>query len=271
MLFEAALLGIVQGLTEFLPISSSAHLILARALFGWDAEQFGIVFDVAIHVGTLLGVVLYFAPELAVLARALPRAVGGAGDAAARQVRLLVVGTLPIVPAGLLYTDAVEALLRTPLVATLALGVGAVLLLAADRVGVRERTETGLTVGEAVGLGLAQAAALVPGVSRSGATITLAVFLGLRRDAAARFSFLLGIPAILAAATLTGLEAVREGLPPGSGLVMLTGAASAAVVGYLSVKYFLRYVSRHSLDVFAYYRLALAGAVGVWLMRGAWS
>jgi undecaprenyl-diphosphatase len=266
MLFHAAVLGVVQGLTEFLPVSSSGHLILARALLGWDAEAFGIAFDVAIHVGTLLGVVVYFAPELARLVRAAPRALAGADDEAARQVRHLVAGTLPVVPAGLLYTSEVAAALRTPAVAAAMLGLGGVLLVVADCRGRRNRTEAGLTLLEAVAIGVAQAVSLVPGVSRSGATMTVALWFGLRREAAARFSFLLGVPAILAAASLTGLDALREGLPPDSTTLMVVGVSTAGVVGYLTVKYFLRYVSTHSLRAFAYYRFVLAAGVGLWLL-----
>jgi undecaprenyl-diphosphatase len=263
MWFQAALLGIVQGLTEFLPISSSAHLILARAFFGWDTEQFGIAFDVACHMGTLLAVVAYFAPELANMVRALPRAFRPGNDPGVRQIWLLAAGTVPIVPAGLLYSGFEDAT-RTPVVAGIMLAIGGALLLIADRVGARTRTEEGLTMAEAVGLGFAQAAALVPGVSRSGATMTLALLLGLRRDAAARFSFLLGIPAMLAAAGYESLEVASDGLPAGSVPLFAVGAVSAGVVGFLAVKYFLRYVGGHSLTTFAMYRFVLAGAVALW-------
>jgi undecaprenyl-diphosphatase len=265
MLFQAALLGIVQGLTEFLPISSSAHLILARAFFGWNTEQFGVAFDVACHVGTLLAVVVYFGPELANMVRALPRAFRPAGDASARQIWLLAAGTVPIVPAGLLFSGLEDAT-RTPVVAGTMLAVGGALLWIADRMGSRTRAEDSLTMFEAVGLGLAQAAALVPGVSRSGATMTLALLLGLRRDAAARFSFLLGIPAMLAAAGYESLVVVREGLPTGAATLFAVGAITAGIVGFLAVKYFLRYVAGHSLTAFAWYRFALAAAVAWWVL-----
>ena len=265
MLSQAALLGIVQGLTEFLPISSSAHLILARAFFGWDTEQFGVAFDVACHVGTLLAVVFYFRPELMNMVRALPRALRPGDDPSARQIGLLAAGTIPIVPAGLLFSSFEEAT-RTPVVAGVMLAIGGALLWMADRVGTRTRTEDSLTIVEAVGLGFAQAAALVPGVSRSGATMTLALVLGLRRDAAARFSFLLGIPALLAAAGYESLDVARHGLPPGAVPLFLVGAVTAGVVGFLAVKYFLRYVSGHSLTTFALYRFALAATVAVWVL-----
>lgn len=268
MWFQAALQGVVQGLTEFLPISSSAHLILARAFFGWDDQAFGTAFDVAVHVGTLLAVVAYFAPDLARLTRAVPRVFAPQADASVRQLRLIVAGTLPLVPAGLMYTDRVESLVRTPEVAALMLALGGALLWVVDRRGGRQRSEDGLTLPQAIGLGVVQATALVPGVSRAGATMTLALFLGLRREAAARFSFLLGVPAILAAALFTAVEAFDEGLPPGAAPVFLVGAISSAIVGYLTVKYFLRYVSSHSLALFVYYRFVLAGATALWFLAG---
>ena len=198
----AALLGIIQGLTEFLPVSSSAHLILARALFGWDADQFGLAFDVACHVGTLAAVVVYFRAELIAMVAAAPRILTGADDPAARVGRLIVFGTLPIVIVGLAFGDYIEDHLRTPAIAAAMLAVGAIGLLLAERFGARARDEASVTTWEAVAIGLAQASALVPGVSRSGATIAVGMLLGLRRDSIARFSFLLGVPAIMAAAVV---------------------------------------------------------------------
>lgn len=262
-LLFAGLLGVVQGLTEFLPISSSAHLILARAFFGWDTAVFGLAFDVACHLGTLVAVLVYFRRDLWAMARALPDVFGPAP--AARQLRLIAVGTLPVVVVGLLWADWLAATTRTPGVTAVTLALGAAGLLVVERLGPRRRDETSLGPLEAVGFGIAQAAALVPGVSRSGATITFGMAIGVRREAAARFSFLLGVPAILAAAAKEGLELAATGLPAGAGPVFAVGMASSAVVGYLTVKYFLRFLAQHRLDGFAYYRLALAGAVVVWM------
>ena len=142
-----------------------------------------------------------------------------------------------------------------------------VLLIAAARVGARTRGEESLTLPEAIGLGVAQAAALVPGVSRSGATITLAMFWGLRPDAAARFSFLLGVPAILAAAGYEGLGVIRSGLPPGAAPLFIVGIVTSGTVGYLTVKYFLQFVSTQALDLFAVYRFALAAVAGLWALH----
>ena len=259
----AALLGIVQGLTEFLPVSSSAHLILARALFGWDADAFGLAFDVACHVGTLLAVVIYFWNDLWAMARALPRVFEAGEDA--RRIRLIVVGTLPVVAVGLLFADAIENGLRSPAITVVTLTLGAVLFLVAERLRPATRPASDITMGEALAFGCAQAAALVPGISRSGATITMGLFLGVRRAEAARFSFLLGVPAILAAALKEGLHLVKVGMSPDAAPLFLVGMVTSAVVGYLTVRFFMRFLGSHRLDVFAAYRLLLAAVVVVWL------
>ena len=262
----AALLGVIQGLTEFLPISSSAHLLLARDVFGWESEAFGLSFDVACHVGTLVAVVVYFRRELTSMLASLPRVFGRQADLPARQLRLITVGTVPIALVGLALGDSITATWRTPGVAAIALAAGAVVLLTAERVGSRLRSEGSLTMMEALGLGVAQATALVPGVSRSGAIIAVAVLIGLKRDAAARFAFLLGVPAILAAAARQGLVLAEQG-PSTDGLSLLAiGMVTSAGVGYLTVRYFLRYVAAHPLDVFAFYRLSLAAGVLIWLV-----
>jgi undecaprenyl-diphosphatase len=267
IVLEAVLLGIIQGLTEFLPVSSSAHLILAKAFFGWDADKFGLSFDVACHLGTLLAVIAYFWKDLGEMALAAPRILSFPQDPPARLAWLIVIGTIPVVIVGLLLRN-IEDQLRTPAVVGVTLSVGGLLLLWAEQVARRNRRSEDLGTGEAFAMGCAQSMALVPGVSRSGATLTLALFLGLRRDAAARFSFLLGVPAIAAAAAHEGLKLVHGPLPPGTVQLFLVGIAVSAVVGYLTIKYFLRYLASHSLSVFAWYRIALAAAVAVWLLAG---
>lgn len=264
---HAAVLGLVQGVTEFLPVSSSAHLILVRAFFGWDAEQLGLSFDIACHVGTLVAILIYFRRELAQILAATPRMFRRQAPGDARYAQLIVVGTLPIVVAGALYTPAVEAALRTARVTIVTLAAGAVAFLWADRVGTLSRSEESLTFGEAFLLGWAQAAALVPGVSRSGAVIVVAIFMGLRRASSARFAFLLGIPAILAAGAKGMLELGSQGLAGDARAIFVAGMVVSAVVGYLTVKYFIRYLSRHSLQAFAWYRLALASLVAIWVLK----
>jgi len=263
---QALLLGIVQGLTEFLPVSSSAHLILARVFFGFDGDKFGMAFDVACHVGTLIAVLIYFRRDVARLLAALPR-LFDAADPEARLIWLIVVATIPAIVVGLLFKHQIEDHLRTAAVAAAMLALGAVLLLAAERIGSKTRTERSLTLAEAFLIGCAQAAALVPGVSRSGATITVALLIGLRRAEAARFIFLLAIPAILGAAVSEAPKLLKAGLGDTASLFLI-GVVSSAVVGFIAVKYFIRYLASHSLDVFAWYRLALAATVVVWFWRG---
>jgi len=266
-LLAAAILGVVQGLTEFLPVSSSGHLILGRALLGWDADRLGLPFDVAVHVGTLAAVLLFFRRDLMAMAASLPAAVRFAPDPDARLSRLIAFGTLPVVLVGLTLTHLLEGdRVRSVETVAVTLAVGAFALLLAERIGSRSRDAASLTVSEAVLLGIAQTTALVPGVSRSGATIAVGMLLGLRRDAAARFGFLLGVPAILAAAGQQVLDLAEVGVSRDALTLFAVGMTTSAVTGYATIKYFIRYLVGHSLDPFAYYRLALAAAVVIWLL-----
>ena len=265
----AILLGIIQGLTEFLPVSSSAHLILARFFFGWETPpELGLAFDVALHIGTLAAILTYFYADLVVMARSLPALFSSAPDPSSRLMRLIAVGTIPVVIIGVLFSDVIEQRLRTPGVAAVALAVGAVMMMVAERVGIRERNEATLGWSDALLIGCAQAAALVPGMSRSGTTIAVGMFLGMRRDAAARFTFLLAIPATLAAAGNESLELRHLGLTGDTVTLFVIGVVVSGIVGYLTIKYFLRFLAGHRLDVFAYYRLLLAALTVVWLWRG---
>jgi undecaprenyl-diphosphatase len=269
--FQAVALGVVQGLTEFLPVSSSAHLILARALLGWDAAGLGLAFDVACHVGTLAAVAAYFRADLAALAAAVPglfRAPAWPADAQGRRLRLIAVGTVPVVIVGVLFAGAIEDALRTPWVTVVTLTAVAVLFLVVERTGRAVRGEEAVTPGIALAVGMAQAAALVPGVSRSGATMTTGMFLGIRREAAARFSFLLGVPAILAAAAHEGLHLAEAGVGAEQLRVFLIGMGVSGAVGYVTIKYFLRYLVGHTLAPFAWYRIALAAVTAGWLLSG---
>jgi undecaprenyl-diphosphatase len=266
-LLAAALLGVVQGITEFLPISSSAHLILARAFFGVDAEAFGLAFDVACHVGTLLAVVAFFRADIVAMIAALPDALRINPGSDGKRIQRILVGTVPIVIVGVLWADALERSTRTPTVVAVALAAGALLLLAIERMGLRGAGEEVLSLPGAFVMGAAQACALIPGVSRSGSTIAAGMALGLRRDVAARFTFLMSIPAILAAAAKEGLALRHIPLAPGEPLLFVVGMATSAVVGYVTVKYFVRFLGTHRLDVFAWYRLALSLATVIWIVR----
>jgi undecaprenyl-diphosphatase len=273
-LVAAALLGTVQGLTEFLPVSSSGHLILARAFFGWDPGRFGLAFDVACHVGTFLAIVAYYWRDVLRMLQATPAALRlGSGQALsgehaemAQLVRLIIVGTVPAVVVGLLFSDIVEGRARTPAVVAVTLAVGAIGLLVAEKLGRQDRTEASVTYMDALLIGTAQAAALVPGVSRSGATLTVALLLGLARPAAARFVFLLSLPAVAAAGLKEGLELRHVGIDALPLMLFAVGLFVSAVVGYLTITFFIRYLGRHSLNAFAAYRFALAAITVVWLL-----
>jgi undecaprenyl-diphosphatase len=260
----AVILGIVQGITEFLPISSSAHLILGRALFGWDSDALGLAFDVAIHLGTLAAVVIYFWDDLIRMVQALPAALTPSNDMLpARMVRLVVLGTIPIIVAGLLFADAIEEHLRRPLVTVITLTIGGIFFLIVERLGPRTRTEKDLTWLDSLAFGTAQALAMIPGISRSGSTITVGMLSGVTRADSARFTFLLGIPAVMAAAGREALALRKIGLTSDMAVLFVVGIVTSAIVGYLTIRFLLKYLATHRLDVFAYYRFALA--LAVWL------
>jgi undecaprenyl-diphosphatase len=260
----AAILGAIQGITEFLPVSSSAHLLLGRELLGWGGEPFGLIFDVATHIGTLAATLIYFREDIVTMLRALPGALGDSPPA--KLIRLIVIGTIPAVIVGLLFGDYIEAHLRRPIVTVATLTIGAIGFFIVERLGPRTRGEESLGVVDAIVFGCGQAVALIPGMSRSGSTITVGMLSGVRRDAAARFSFLLGIPAVMAAAAKEGL-ALRhlESFNGDMAMAFLVGILVSGIVGYLSVRFLLRYLATHRLDVFAWYRLALAAAVWLWV------
>ncbi len=257
----AIFLGLLQGVTEFLPISSSAHLALVEFFLG--IEEAGLVFDVVLHLGTLLGVVIYFRRDFILMFTALawPQKLGEE----TRRQRLLAlyicVGTIPAVVAGYLLKDVVETVFRAPILIAASLAGAGLLLLLADKMGKHARSMKSLGLADAVVIGLAQAFALMPGVSRSGITMTAGLMLGLNRMSAARFSFLLSAPIILGAGVYNLPEIIRHGSQPGQLGFYLAGFIAAAVSGYLIIAFLLRFVQSHSFAVFAYYRFIVAGLV----------
>ncbi len=269
-LLEAILLGIMQGLTEFLPVSSSGHLLLGQYFLGIDQDRFGLPFDVALHLGTLLAVVAFFWQDLLRMAHAFVRSLSPGGRNLAnpdqRLAYLILASTVPAALIGFLLEDFFETAVRSPWVVVLNLVLVGALFIVAEAVGSRSRRADKLGFSEAVGIGLAQAAALVPGVSRSGATITLGLFLGLRREEAARFSFLMSVPIIAGAGSLQLAEVAAEGMDAWGAVMFGAGFVSSAAVGYLAIRFFLRFVIHHSLRVFAYYRFGLAAVVAVVLL-----
>lgn len=253
---HAVLLALLQGLTEFLPISSSAHLILLPKLFSWPDQ--GLAFDVAVHVGTLFAVTLYFKADIRQLSAAWWADVyAGRGSEHSRLAWAVLVATVPVLFAGFIVNSWLLGHLRNPLlIAVTTLGF-AIVLLWADLRGSRTRNERSLTLKQAVFIGCAQAVALIPGTSRSGVTITAGLAMGLTRKAAARFSFLLSIPVIVAAGAVELFALVKQ--PEAvSWPVLLLGTLIAAITAYLTVHFFLTLVERVGLMPFVIYRILLA-------------
>ena len=268
-LIEAVILGVVQGLTEFLPVSSSGHLLLGQYFLGLDQERFGLSFDVALHMGTLVAVVSYFWRDLIRMAFAFFRSFGHmdlVDDQDQRLAYLVIASTVPAALIGFLFEGFFENTVRSPWVVVFNFALVGVLFLAAEAVSSRSRRASKLRFGEAVGIGLAQATALVPGISRSGATITLGLLLGLRREEAARFSFLMSVPIIAGAGGLKLGEVLASGMSTHEWLLFVAGFITSAAVGYLTIRFLLNYLTYHSLRVFAYYRFAVAAVVAVLLI-----
>lgn len=257
---QAVILAIVQGLSEFLPISSSGHLVLMPHLFGWRDQ--GLAFDVAVHVGTLLAVVAYFRARLAAMTRAWLRSLSGrAATPDSRLAWYVIVGTIPVGLAGLFFGAWIEAMLRNPLFVAATLTFFGLLMWIADRFGPRERDEYGLSIRDAILIGCAQALALMPGTSRSGVTMTMARTLGLTREAAARYSFLLAVPGIGMAGAYELLQAASAPPDDVSWDVTLLAIAVAAITGYLCIHWLLKAIGRIGLAPFAIYRFGIAALI----------
>ncbi len=274
-LLQAIVLGIVQGLTEFLPVSSSGHLLLGQYFLGLDQGRFGLSFDVALHMGTLVAVVSYFWRDLLRMAFAFFRSFSHrdlANDADQRMAYLIIAATVPAAVIGFFLEGFFEGpAVRSPWVVVFNFVLIGVLFIVGEVVGKRTRRASKLRFGEAVGIGFAQAAALVPGVSRSGATITLGLFLGLRREEAARFSFLMSVPIIAGAGSLKVGEVILQGMDAAQALLFVVGFVTSAVVGYVTIRFLLNYLTNHSLRAFAFYRFGVAAVVAVLLLLGVGS
>jgi undecaprenyl-diphosphatase len=256
-LFQALVLAFIQGLTEFLPISSSAHLVVPSLILAWPDQ--GLAFDVAVHVGTLAAVMLYFRQDLRAMTQGLVRALAGGGwNEEARLVCYLAVATVPVTLVGLFAGTYIEENLRSlPVIASTTVVFG-------RRRGVADRPVSPQTAPRQINfprallIGLGQALAPVPGVSRSGITITMALLCGLDRQLAARFSFLLSIPAIGGAGLFKGLELGRSDVDV-QWQLMIVGSLVSALVAYSTIALFLRFLDAVGMAPFVYYRLALGG------------
>jgi undecaprenyl-diphosphatase len=272
-IIEAIVLGIVQGLTEFLPVSSSAHLIIVPWLLGWESP--GLAFDAALHLGTLGAVLIYFWRDILAMLVTLPRALRRPGqvlksrdprDTMPRLSLLIAAGTIPGVIVGYLGEDVIDAAYHQPggppdrIIVAIAMALAglALFMLVAERLARHTRVLSDMRLPDGLSIGLAQAAALIPGVSRSGATITAGLFRDLTREDAARFSFLLGVP-IIAAAGLKGVyDTFSAGLPQDQVVIFIIGIVTSGVAGLVAISALLRYVQRSTFRIFIVYRLVLA-------------
>ena len=255
---HALVLALLQGVTEFLPISSSAHLILVPALLGW-ADQ-GLAFDVAVHIGTLMAVILYFRNELQRMIVAGIGSFAGRWNEDAKLAWIVVIATLPVVIIGLLTKSLIENELRSPLVLGVTSILFGLLLWYADAVGQRRRGEEQLTWRDAILVGLAQAVALIPGTSRSGITITAGLMLGLTREAAARFSFLLSIPTLLASGTLVTYDLIANGAGV-DWTILAFGMLVSGLSAYACIHLFIRLLAHTGMLPYVIYRILLGFAI----------
>jgi undecaprenyl-diphosphatase len=266
--FQAIVLGIVQGLTEFLPVSSTAHLRIVPAFCGWDDP--GSAFTAVVQLGTMAAVLIYFREDLWRIARTWflsLRDPSLRGELDARMGWYIGLGTVPIAIFGLIFSDQIESGGRNLYLIGSALIVLGFVLLYAEHIAKRNRGLEEITARDATFTGLAQACALVPGVSRSGSTITAGLFLGFDRESAARYSFLLSVPAVV----LSGLFELRKiGDPGGAGFApTLIATILAFIVGYASIAWLLRYLVSHSTAVFVAYRVGLGALVIILTAGGA--
>ena len=255
-ILQAIVFGAVQGLTEFLPISSTAHLILLPWFLGWPDP--GLAFDVALHLGTLVALLIYFRADwTALIASAFGFARGRTQSPDARMAMYIVAATIPGAAAGALFEHKVEEAFRGPQLIGAMLIVMALVLVVAEMIGRRKKGLDEMSWTDAMTVGIAQAFAIVPGVSRSGSTISAGLFRSMKRDAAARFSFYLSAPIIGGAVAKKTLDIVTEA----KGLEQLTpvivGILSSGIVGYLSIAFLMRYLQTHNTFLFVYYRIAL--------------
>lgn len=285
-LLQAIILGIVQGITEFIPISSTAHLVLTMRAMNLALTPEQATASIAvIQLGTLLAVVIYFASDIWKITRAFlhdhyvilkdgRRDQFNRRNEHARLSRdawlgwLIIIGTMPVVVVGLLFKKQIEGTFtKNLLVISTMMIVVAVLLTVAEIISKKRRTMLELGVGDALAVGLAQCLALIPGSSRSGSTIMAGLFAGQTRETAARFSFLLSIPAIAASGLLELVEAIHK-LPQGSLLNLAFGTIISGIVGYLSIWFLLRYLRTHTTGIFIGYRLLVGGAILIMLLTG---
>ncbi|NJD55215.1 MAG: undecaprenyl-diphosphate phosphatase [Nitrospirae bacterium] len=255
-MIEALILGIVQGLTEFLPVSSTAHLVLFPWFFHWTGELDSLTFDVALHAGTLLALLVCFWRdwiELIFTRR--------------RLFSLIVIASVPAGIAGFFLNDLVEHALRSPYVIAVSLVVFGCIMLIAEKLN-KSRTMENITLADALTIGIAQAIAIIPGVSRSGITISAGLFRGIDRESSARFSFLLSTP-VIAGATVLHARKLMNGNADHHVSLFVIGLIASAVTGFAALRFLMSFFRKHPLNAFAYYRFGLAAVIiaGLWLRK----
>lgn len=249
----AILAGAVQGLTEFLPVSSTGHLIIFEHFFHLSPDRFGLTFDVSLHLGTLLAIAVFFWKDYLSIFNLKNQLLGK-----------LAIGTIPAAAAGLVFEKTVESTLRQIWVVALVLIIFSFALYLAEKFAKQKKTKEQISQTDSFVIGLFQALALIPGVSRSGSTISAGLFLGVKREEAAKFAFILSGPVIAAAGAKKFLEALtRSQVPVGDLAFFIIGIVSSAIFGYLTIKYFLQYLSKRTLYPFIIYRIAL-GLILLW-------
>jgi undecaprenyl-diphosphatase len=271
---QAIVLGITQGVTEFAPISSSGHLIIVPWLFDWPiltTPDLNKTFDVALHIGTLVGALVYFRHDVARYLVAWFRSIGARRIETTdeRLAWALVIGTIPAVIAGATLESFIQDELGQPWLIAIMLAVFGVVLYAVDRFMAMRRHLSDLGVRDGLVMGVAQALALQPGVSRSGVTMTAGRLLTFDRVTAARFSFLLSLPVIAGAGVYKGVQLIGEGLPPGMAGPFVAGMLASAVSGFLVIAFLLRYLRRHDFALFMWFRIAVAALIVVVIAAGA--
>lgn len=267
-LLHAVILGAVQGITEVLPISSSGHLLLIPQLLGW--QESGLTFDVALHFGTFMAIFIYFRKDLLHLIK--DGLSGFYTEGVEKRLRLpwvILLATIPAAVVGKTMEKPIEAIFRSSpqMIAAMLILFGLALGFS-DRFGRQQSTLGDITLKTAMLVGCFQCLALVPGVSRSGITITAALLIGLARTDATRFSFLLSLPIVFGAALLKGLHLARHGVEPGMVMPMLTGITVSAVTGYISVAFLLRFVQSRTIWPFVWYRLLAGGGIVLFSVSG---
>ena len=268
-MLHAIVLGSLQGFAEVLPISSSAHLILVPWFLKWPES--GLTFDVALHLGSFIAMAVYFRRDIIEMTVSIVEVLSrrSFGSPAKRLPFVIIAATVPAAVAGKLFEHQIEALFRSnPLLIASFLVAFGVVLGVADRVGRKRLILDEITPVNALTIGLFQCLALIPGVSRSGITITAGLMLGFTRESAARFSFLLSLPVVAGAALLKSLHLMKHGIPAGEGMPMLVGICASAVTGYISVAFLLRFVQRQSLSPFVWYRVVVGGTVMITILSG---